>query len=158
MFQILTAVIAISVCVLSIWAPRSAWIAFGVVDTFFLFQLVAVRKLYRIGHLVSVSAEAKPLAEKYGHYFMLPFAARDYSASSATLQFAGVALAAFTWFTGFKWGVLCALVNWLLMGYVAHSFSPVAVLAKYPELRSAHDDIFETLAALKLAAREKNKT
>jgi hypothetical protein len=95
------------------------------------------KALSRIDHLVSVSPEAKPLAEKYGHYFMLPFAARDYSASSGTLQFAGVALAAFTWFTGFKWGVLCALVDWLLMGYVAHSFSPVAVLAKYPELRSA---------------------
>ena len=64
MFQILTAVIAISVCVLSIWAPRSAWIAFGVVDTCFLSQLVVVRKLYRIDHLVSVSPEAKGLVPR----------------------------------------------------------------------------------------------
>jgi hypothetical protein len=61
-------------------------------------------------------------------------------------MFAGVALAAVTWFTGFKWGVLCALANWVLMGYAAHSFSPAAILAKHPEFRSAHDDIFEALA------------
>lgn len=147
MFQSLTVLLSLADCVLAVWMPRTAWIALAVLESFFLFQLQIMRKAYRLPDLATLRAESEVLAAKYGHYFVLPFAARDYSAASATLQFGALLLAAITWFTGVKLGVAFALLTWIVMGYAAHSFSPVAVMAKHPEFKDAHDEIMTILQA-----------
>jgi hypothetical protein len=131
--QTLTVLVTLADCILAFWFPRTAWIVVGLLGAFFTLQLVIIRKAYRLTDVVTFTAEVDALAAKYGHYFLMPFASRDYSASSGTIQFGGVVLAAITWFAGFKLGALFALVTWFAMGYTAHSFSPVAILAKHPE-------------------------
>lgn len=143
MYQMLTVGVLLAACIAGYWFPRLAWSAVGLLDLFFLGQLFVVRSRYKLDHNLMLSEAANAFAAKYGHYFLMPFASRDFSASSATVQFGGLALAVVTWFAEFKLGALFAVANWLLMGYVATSFSPAAPLAKYPELRLAHDEVME---------------
>lgn len=146
-FQVITFFVMLADCILAFWFPRIAWVVVGVLGAFFMSQLYVMRRTYRLTGIVTLKAEVEILAAKYGHYFLLPLAARDYSASSATIQFGALVLAAITWFAEFKLGALFALVTWFVMGYTAHSLSPVAILAKHPEFRTAHNEIFAILQA-----------
>jgi hypothetical protein len=78
-----------------------------------------VRSRCKLKPISQLSGDANVLLERYGHYFLMPFASKDYSASAATIQFAGVAMGIIGCFTGFWWGLALALVNWLAMGLVA---------------------------------------
>ena len=77
----------------------------------------------------------------------MPFASKDFSASAATSQFAGVALAIVGLFKSFWWGIVLAVGNWFLMGFISVSLSPVSLLAKSSSLQIAHDEILEYITS-----------
>jgi hypothetical protein len=73
----------------------------------------------------------------------MPFATKDFSASAATSQFAGIIIAVIGLFRNFWWAIGLAAANWFVMGFAAVSLSPVSLLAKSTTLQIAHDEIVE---------------
>ena len=148
MFQMITIIIAlVSVILCFIFHPIWGWIPIAVVDLIICIQLWAAKQKYKFNYISDLSPEANELLQRYGHYFAMPFASKDFSASAATSQFAGIALAIVGLFKSFWWGIALAVGNWFLMGFVAVSLSPVSLLVKSPSLQIAHDEIVEYITS-----------
>lgn len=142
MIQIITILISlVALGLIFIVAPIWSWAPILLADLFIIFQFVSVRKAYKVSPIPTLSEEANALWMKYGHYFSMPLASRDFSASAAILQFVGVAVAILCAFKDFYWGIGLAVANWFLMGTIAVGFTPAALLAKIPSLRQAHDEV-----------------
>jgi len=80
------------------------------------------------------------MLQKYGHFYTMPFAAREFSGSSSAFQLASFILGAIDGFKGEWWGVGLALVNVGVMAYAARAFNPT-VLITDPLERLAHDEV-----------------
>lgn len=148
MVQIVTILIAVVSVILSLVIyPVWGWIPIALVDLVICIQLWAAKQKYRFNYIPDLSSEANELLQRYGHYFAMPFASKDFSASAATSQFAGIAIAIIGVFKTFWWGIALAAGNWFLMGFVAVSLSPVSLLAKSPALQMVHDEIIEYITS-----------
>lgn len=148
MIQMVTIFIAVVSLVLSfVTHPLWAWIPIILVDLIICIQLWAVKLKYRFNYIPGLSPEANELLRRYGHYFAMPFASKDFSASAATSQFAGIVIAIIGLFKSFWWAIALAAGNWFLMGFVAVSLSPVSLLAKSPALQIRHDEIVEYITS-----------
>ncbi len=144
MFQIVTLIIALISAILPfIVYPAWAWIPIILVDLVISVQLWAVKNKYRFKSIADMSPEANALLQRYGHYFAMPFASKDFSASAATSQFAGIVIAIICLYKNFWWAIAFAIGNWFLMGFIATVLSPASLLAKSPALQIAHDEIVE---------------
>ena len=144
MIQMVTILLAVVSFVISfIFHPAWAWIPIILVDLVICIQLWAVKQKYRFKYTSDLSPEANELLHRYGHYFAMPFASKDFSASAATSQFAGIIIAVIGLFRSFWWAIGLAAANWFVMGFVAVSLSPVSLLVKSPILQIAHDEIVE---------------
>jgi hypothetical protein len=105
--------------------------------------LWGAKQKYRFNYAPELSSEANELLQRYGHYFAMPFASKDFSASAATSQFAGVLLVLIGLFKSFWCSVILGAVNWFQMGYIAVSLSPVALVSSQPSWRIAYDEVVE---------------
>lgn len=111
-------------------------------NAYFGVVLWSVRYKYRsIGYIDELSSMANELLKKYGHYFAMSLGAKDFSASCATFQFGGIALMVFCLIKGFWWSIIFCAINWIVMGYWAVSYSPIAMINKNPNLADVHDEI-----------------
>ena len=147
MLQIITFVVFVGCVFLAFFTkPIYAWITIFVFAIYLLITLWSVRRSYRYKYLKELSYEANDLLEKYWHYFAAPFGCRDYSASAATSQFGGVAVAIACMIQGFWLAVAFAIINWFIMGYVAISFSPIAIVRKDQKLQIAYNEIVDFFA------------
>lgn len=108
MFQTLAMGFALLACGMGFWFPRAAWLTLAVPSLFFVGQLLTVRKQYRLEPVPILSVSANELLVRFGHYFAMPSASREFSAASAAMQFAGIALGVITWFSDFRLGALFA--------------------------------------------------
>lgn len=147
MFQMLTLLIIVPTCVAGYWFPMSAWVVVAILAAFYFGQLLTARRMYKLPSMIGLSLEGQELSAKYGHYFLMPHASRDFSGAAASVQVGSVVLAAVTWFGGFPWGLLVAVAAWFFMGHIAVSFSPVALIAKRPQFAAAHDEVVDALQA-----------
>jgi len=142
MVQVLTLLAALAAAGIAlISAPGWGWLVIGLVDAVILLTFWSAKRRYRFKYVAELSPEANAMLQRYSHYFAMPFASRDFSASAATSQFAGVALGIISAISGFWWGLGLAAVNWFLMGAVAVGLSPAAPIAADPAARIAHDEV-----------------
>jgi len=141
-FQALTILAALAAAGIALFTrPEWGWLAIGLVDAFIMVTFWSAKRRYRFKYIEELSPEANAMLQRYGHYFAMPFASRDFSASAATSQFAGVALGIISAISTFWWGVALAGANWFLMGAVAVGLSPAASIAVDPAARIAHDEV-----------------
>jgi hypothetical protein len=144
MFQIISIIVLIVAAILSfITEPAWSWVPVAILDCFIIIQFLLAKQRFRFKLVSELSLEANFLLKKFGHYFAMPFGSKDFSASAATSQFAGIIVAVICVFRGFWWGIAFAVINWIIMGFVASSLSPVSLLDKRPDLHSAHDEVVE---------------
>jgi hypothetical protein len=144
MFQVITVLITIVSLVLSlITHPAWAWLPIALVDLFIGIQLLVVKRRYRFNYIPELSSEANELLQQYGHYFAMPFASKDFSASASTSQFAGIIITIICVFKSFWWAIAFGALNWFIMGGIAVSLSPVSLLAKRPDLQITYDEVVE---------------
>lgn len=142
MFQVLTILASLVAAVMALAIrPEWGWLAIGLVDAFIVLTSWSAKRRYRFKYVEELSPEANAMLQRYGHYFAMPFASRDFSASAATSQFAGVALGIISAISAFWWGLALAAVNWFFMGGVAVGLSPAALIASDPAARIAHDEV-----------------
>jgi hypothetical protein len=157
MFQMIVVVILIMSIILSfVTHPAWGWLPIALIDVVICVQLWAAKHKYRFDYFSGLSSEANELLQRYGHYFAMPFASKDFSASAATCQFGGIALAIIGIFKSYWWAVGFAAAQWCLMGVVAVSLSPVSKLAKNPALQIVHDEVVEFIRGKYEAKTGKN--
>ena len=144
MIQMVAIIVAIISLVISFFAhPAWAWIPIILADVVICIQTWAAKQRYKSEFVPELSIEANDLLQRYGHYFAMPFASKDFSASAATFQFAGIIIAVVGLFRGFWWAIALAAANWFLMGFIAVSLSPVSLLVESTTLQIAHDEVVE---------------
>lgn len=146
MTQMITIILLLASFVLSfIFEPYWAWAPIAVIEFIIIISFWSSKIRYRFKNIEGLSSDANELLQSHGHYFAMPFASRDFSASAATIQFGSIILAIIGAFKGFWWAIGLAAVNWFVMGAIATALSPVSLLASSQAMQLAHDEIFEYL-------------
>jgi len=150
MIQIIIIVICLAAVITEFFSVLWGWLILGVPSVFLLVTLVGVKQK-KWKHIPELSEMANQMLQKFGHYYAMPFAGSDFSASASTLMFAGVAVAIIGAFKGFWWGIGIGVVNWLLMSFVSRAFNPMNFLVD-PLERMAHEEIISYITG-----RQKSK-
>lgn len=148
MFQLTTIVLSLVAIAISFFSLIVAWAVLAVATTPLLVMLVGVKQK-RYKNIPELSEAGNAMMQKFGHYYTMPAAGRDCSASASTIAFSGIAIAVIGAFNGFWWwGWSIAGINWLLMGLVARAFNPSHYLADSSE-RLAHEEVVSFILAKK---------
>lgn len=142
----MTQIIAILISILSfVWSffnPVWAWVPLVISGLTLLVVLLGVKqKKWR--HIDELSEAANQMLQKFGHYYSMPFAGRDFSAACSTIQFGAVGVGIVGAFFGFWWGLGLAVLFWFALGPAAMAFNPVNFIQGEPTLRFAHDEVIE---------------
>jgi len=144
MIQMVAIIVAIISLIISFFAhPVWAWIPVILADVVICIAMLAAKQKYKFKFIPELSPEANDLLQLDGHYFVMPFASKDFSASAATFQFTGIIIAVVGLFRGFWWAIALATANWFVMGFIAVSLSPVSLLVESTTLQIAHDEVVE---------------
>jgi hypothetical protein len=137
---------AIAVSFISrIWA----WIILAVPTVVLVYMWIGVvvwKRQHAWKQVESLSEDGNSILQKYGYFYAMPYACQNNSAISSTLLLGGIALAIIGLFMKFWWGILFALVGYLLLGPLAGIFNPT-IKFKDTRLRAAHEEIVEYLAS-----------
>ncbi|NNM81882.1 MAG: hypothetical protein HKL98_04655 [Burkholderiales bacterium] len=87
-----------------------------------------------------LSEAANVMLEKYGHYYSMPLAARDFGRAAMALHASGTIAAIIDLFTGYWTGVVIGVVYFIAMGMLAHAFDP-NIFSHDPQEKAVHDEI-----------------
>jgi hypothetical protein len=139
MTQMLVILICLVALITEFFSVLWGWVVLALPAVFLLVTLLGVKQK-KWEFIPELSIDANLMLQKFGHYYAMPFAGRDFSASASTVMFTGVAIAIIGIFKGFWWGIIIAVVNWILMAFIARAFNPSNFLVDDRE-RMAHDEI-----------------
>src|SRR4030042_2866178 len=114
MFMIVICLVAI---ITEFFSVLWGWLVLAFPAVFLLITFLGVKQK-KWQYIPELSDEANRMLQKFGHYYAMPFAGRDFSASASTLMFTGVAIATIGLFKGFWWGIGIAILNWFVMGFI----------------------------------------
>lgn len=139
MNQMLIILVCLAGIITEFYSIMWGWLVLGAPSAYLLITLFGVKakKWQRIPEL---SEPANQMLQKFGHYYAMPFAGSDFSASASTLMVASAVVAIIGAFRGFWWGIGIGIVNWFLMGYVSRAFNPTHFLLDQSE-QIAHEEI-----------------
>lgn len=152
MAQLIAIVLSLAAIVTAFFSSLWAWLALAIPIALLLITFMGLKQK-RWKHIPELSEPANAMLQKYGHYYTMPFAGRDFSASSSTLMFAGVVIAIIGAFKGFWWGLAIALTNWILMGFLSKAFNPTNFIAD-PIERLAHEEVISFIMAKQKAGTD----
>jgi len=141
--QLLSIVAALIAVVISFFSPTWAWVPIAVPDVL-LYAFFLSAKARRLGPVPDLSHAANEMIRKFGHFYAMPMASRDFSGASSTLALAGVLVGVIGAFKGFWWGLGIAMVNYLAVGWLGRQFNPGNFLADERE-RQAHQEVINYL-------------
>ncbi len=129
MVQILTILFSLVVIAVAFFSPLWGWILIAIPILLLLMTLWALKK-GKPKYVPELSPEANTMLQRFWHFYNMPFASRDYSATASTLMFVGAALTIVGLFRQFWWGIALGLVNWFGMAHVARGFNPSNLLTE----------------------------
>jgi len=139
MTQVLVILICLAAVITVFFSVLWGWVILAVPSTFLLITLLGVKQK-KWQYIPELSETANLMLQKFGHYYAMPFAGRDFSASASILMFAGAAIAIVSAFKGFWWGIGIGAINWFLMGFIARAFNPTHFLVD-PLEQMGHEEI-----------------
>ena len=87
-----------------------------------------------------ISIEANKLFRKYGHFYNMPSAGRDFSSTASALAIGGVVIALIGLLKRFWWNIPIGILIYILMAYVSKLFNPTCFITSQ-ENKSAHEEI-----------------
>ncbi|MEK7408676.1 MAG: hypothetical protein AAB225_26720 [Acidobacteriota bacterium] len=139
MFQMLAIVISVGSIGWAFFSPLWAWTPLVTAAALLLLTLLGVKqKKWR--YIEELSPAGNEMLPKFGHYYAMPFAGRDFSAAASTIQFAAVAVGIIGAVKGFYWGLGIAVAFWFVLGPVAMAFNPTNFI-RGSHLESAHEEV-----------------
>jgi len=137
--QTVVILICVAAFVTEFFSVLWGWLLLALPSIFLLISLFGVkRKKWR--HIPELSEAANRMFQKFGHYYTMPFAGRDFGRSAAILMCAGIPIAIIGAFKGFWWGIGIAVANWYGMYLVSKAFCPIYSLDD-PHEQMAHDEV-----------------
>lgn len=139
MFQMLAIIISIGSIGWAFYSPIWAWSPLICFIAFLLFMLFGVKKK-KWRYVDTLSPDANQMLQRFGHYYAMPFAGRDFSGAASTIQFAGVAVGIVGALNNFYWGLGAAVVGWLSLGAIAVAFNPSNFI-RGTDLEAAHNEV-----------------
>jgi len=139
MIQIVTIIFSLISILVSFFSPLWGWIILALPFLFLIITLL-ILKQKKWSYVPELSPKANEMIGKFGHFYNMPFAGRDFSASVSTLMFAGIILAIIGLFHKFWWGIAIGAVNYFGMAFVSRAFNPSLFLVDDEE-RFAHEEI-----------------
>lgn len=139
MAQLIVIIFCIIAVITSFFSITGGWLIMAVPTTFFLINALALKqKKWQPIH--ELSEPANLLLVEYGHYYSMPFAGRDFSASSSTLGLVGAGITVINVFKGFYWGIGIGISYWCVMIYLARFFNPTNFLVD-PIEKASHQEL-----------------
>jgi hypothetical protein len=144
MAQIFALLIGLTAIVAAFFSPVIAWAILAFPVTMLLITALALKQK-RWKRIPELSDSANSLLQKYGHFYSMPFAGRDYSSAVSTVMFAGVIISAIGSFKLYWWGLAVAVGNYLVMALVSKFFNPTHFFADQEE-QLAHEEIVSFLS------------
>jgi len=139
MIQMLVILICLAAVIVEFFSVLWGWLILAVPSAYVLLTLFGVKQK-KWQYILELSVSANQMLQKFGHYYAMPFAGRDFSASASTLMFAGAAIAIIGVFKGFWWGIGIGVINWFLMGFISRAFNPTNFLVD-PLEQMGHEEI-----------------
>jgi hypothetical protein len=139
MIQIVTHIFGLVSIVVSFFSPLWGWIILALPSLFLIITLFGLKQK-KWSYVPELSPKANQMIRKFGHFYNMPFAGTDFSASATTLMFVGIILAIIGLFHKFWWGIAISAVNWVVMAFVSRAFNPSFFLVDDEE-RFAHEEI-----------------
>jgi hypothetical protein len=143
--QFIAIVLSLVAIVTAFFSVLWAWVVLAVPIALLLITFMGLKQK-RWKHIPELSEPANAMLQKFGHYYTMPFAGRDFSASSSTLMFAGAVIAVIGAFKGFWWGFAIAVANWIVMGFLSRAFNPTNFIVD-PLERLAHEEVISFIVA-----------
>jgi hypothetical protein len=141
MTQSLVILICLAAVITEIFSVLWGWVILAIPSSLLLLTLFGVKQK-KWQYIPELSETANQMLQKFGHFYAMPFAGRDFSASASTLMFAGAAIGIISAFKGFWWGIAIGILNWLLMSFVSRAFNPTNFLVD-PLEQMGHEEIIE---------------
>lgn len=145
MAQFIAIILSLVAIVTAFFSVLWTWVVLAVPIALLLITFMGLKQK-RWKHIPELSEPANAMLQKFGHYYTMPFAGRDFSASCSTLMFAGVVIAVIGAFKGFWWGLAIAVANWVVMGFLSRAFNPTNFIAD-PLERLAHEEVISFIVA-----------
>jgi hypothetical protein len=143
--QFIAIILSLVAIVTAFFSVLWAWVVLAVPIAFLLITFMGLKQK-RWKHIPELSEPANAMLQKFGHYYTMPFAGRDFSASCSTLMVTGVVIAVIGAFKGFWWGLAIAVANWIVMGFLSRAFNPTNFIAD-PLERLAHEEVISFIVA-----------
>ena len=100
MIQVIAILVSIGAFAWSFFQPVWAWVPLIVVALYLLFVLLSL-KFEKYNSVKELSPSANQMFQKYAHFYLKPFAGRDFSSACSTIQFGAVAVGLVGAFNGF---------------------------------------------------------
>ncbi len=141
MTQLLVILICLAAVITEFFSVLWGWVILAIPSTLLLVTLFGVKQK-KWQYIPELSETANQMLQKFGHFYAMPFAGRDFSASASTLMFSGAAIGIISAFKGFWWGIGIGALNWFLMGFVSRAFNPTNFLVD-PLEQMGHEEIIE---------------
>lgn len=85
MAQIITILFSLGSVIVAFFSIMYGWIIFGVPSLILLITLFSLKQK-GWEYIEELSPSANEMLQKFGHFYAMPFAARDFSASATTLS------------------------------------------------------------------------
>lgn len=145
MIQLIVILFCVASGIVAFFSVTLGWIILWIPTAFLLIRLFGVKQK-KWQYIPELSETANQMLQKFGNYYAMPFAGRDFSACANTLMFAGAAVAIIGVFKGFWWGIAIGIVNWFVMGMVSRAFNPANFLVD-PTEKMAHKEIISYITA-----------
>jgi hypothetical protein len=148
--RMINTIIVILFCLASIivcfFSRMWGWIILAVPFVYLLSQALIVKFIYRWKHIPELSTEANRLIQKYGHYYAMPFAGRDFSSASSAVGITGMIISIIGLFFHFWWGIALGLTSLGIGNYLGRFYNPSMFLELLSESeKQAHDEIMSFL-------------
>jgi len=119
-----------------------SWIILAIPFVYLIYQAFLVKFIYKWRYIPELSAEANRLFQKYGHFYTMPGAGRDFSSASSTAGITAVIIVIIGLFFQFWLGILLGIMSWVISGYLGRFYNPSMFLEtlNYNE-QQAHEEI-----------------
>jgi hypothetical protein len=137
-FFIIVGLLSITI---SFWSLFWSWLIFGTAESIIISIFFGV-KSKKWKYIPELSDEANVLFQKYGHFYTMPFAARDFSSSASGYELMSIVLAVICGFKGAWWCIAVAIANIAIMGFIARNFNPTPFITD-PLERIAHAEVID---------------
>jgi len=117
------------------------WIILAVPFVYLLSQAFLVKFTHRWKHIPELSTEANRLFQKYGHYYAMPFAGRDFSSASSAVGLTGMVISIIGIFFQFWWGILPGLISFWVGNRLGRFYNPSMFLKLLSDSeKQAHEE------------------